>query len=782
MIKKSTVFILCLFMLLPLFAYAEQDSGEEIYFTADFDDNELPPGSDVTFGEDGFIFAEDGKLKLETSDVYPPVSTVLFPYENGADKYTYECDMTVNSSLSDGCWFSLCFGAVNENILYQFTVKCGAEAENSVSLQYKNGESSWKTVSSASLSGYIGTDGIDPGKFSGGTVRDGAGFRISVSVKDGMAFGCIDGVAVVEGALPVIRGGRTGISGRGVSLFADNVRISSRLPSWISAADSFSSKIYTPDSGIVEPPAVVARDRLSMTAFSENRQRPASVMMTVRLSGDKLHGYDGAVDLGELQTRVKAFADLALPAFYVSDEQSAEALYAFIEENGCGDCFVTVSKASLLDYFKGNKYLRTIVDMSSRDSVSASEISRLLYSNGCRTVMLSETAADAETVFELHKRLVTVWVNGTAGVDSLFDSAVSGADAVVTSEPAAILSVFEKVDDTVIMRRQVAVADETETSVTVRDVISALDAGVSAVRINILSVGENEAVMIGQNTLLEELFEAVYKEYPQSVFHINADGKSAFYAALSLLNEYEMADRCVILSEDPFVLKAASAEGMPAAFTGGPYAADGRGLTVALSSLCRVLNGYNSAYYAAPENMPEELISLMRSRGMYVCLAYFSGDAELPLISGCGAFTVVSPQRVSKLASSLEASADSDGRLSAGIRYCDGTEFDVTALCDIVTVSGEVKLADGAVTGSGVFAVLCPQTAEGGEKYSVCSKLIKIHDEEQETDAGTDTDKPDNKTLTTVIIIVSAAAAAAGVITLLYLTGKKRKNAKKQAE
>ena len=817
--KKIISLMLCITLLSALPVFAE-GGGSDVLFAADFSDNELPSGSDVTFGDDGFIFAEKGYLKLEASEVYPPVSTVLFPYEVNEEEYIYECEVTVNSALSGGCWFSLCFGAVNENIMYQFTVKCGVTAEDSVSLRYKNGASSWKTISSAKLSDHIDESRIDPAKFSGGMIKEGAQFTLAVAVKDGTAFGCIDGVTVIEGGLPAIRAGRAGLDGRGITAQFDDITVKKGIPSWVSAADSFTAEIYTPDTGITEPPVVVQRDRQSLPVFAENKQRPGAVMMTVKESGGELHGYDGAVDLGRLEERIKQFEGLALPAFYVSDERSAQLLSSFIDENEYSDSFVIVSNVSLLEKFKENEYIRLVLDMSSRDSASGAEISRLLYSNGCRAVMLSENAADGETVFELHKRLVTVWVNGTAGVDSLFDSAVNGADAVVTSESAAILSVFEKVKDTTVMRRQVVIADGGDCGAapdnTLKAVLSALDGSVSVVRLGAFVTKDGEAVLsrtettvdlssqlyipdtalgalkslsytdrrMGANdsiTTLEELFEAVYKEYPKSVFHIDVKDADAFSAIYGLIKEYEMTDRCVILSGDESVLKAAAAAGMPSAYTGGPYTVDGRELHVSLCSLCRTLNELNSSYYAGPDGMPEELVSLMRSRGMYVCTAY-GDEGGASVTSGCGAYTLSKPSLTSNTAVALEASADGEGRLSAKVIKGDNTELDVTALCSITTLSGEVKLSDGAVTGSGVFAVVCPQVASSGEKYSVCSKIIKIIEDSPDPDTEKSAENSDNITLTVIIIAVSSAAAVAGVIVLLYMTGKKRKNDKKQQQ
>ena len=820
MMKKIISLILCISLLSVLSVYAEQGAEDGVLFSADFSDNELPAGSDVTFGEDGFIYAEDGCLNLEASDVYPPVSTVLFPYEVSADEYIYECDVRILSALSGGCWFSVCFGAVNENIMYQFTVKCGVTADDSVSLQYKSGASSWKTVSSARLSDFIEENRIDPGKFSDGLIKEDAQFKLAVAVKDGTAFGCIDGVTVIEGGLPAVRAGRAGLDGRGISAQFDNVTIKEGIPSWVSAADSFAADIYKPETGIAEPPVVIQRDRQSLPVFAENKQRPGAVMMTVKESGTELHGYDGAVDLGRLEDRIKQFDGLALPAFYVSDERSAQMLSSFIDENGYSDSFVIVSNVSLLEKFRDNEYIRPVLDMSSRDSASGAEISRLLYSNGCRTVVLSENAADAETVYELHKRLVTIWVNGTAGVDSLFDSAVNGADGVVTSEAPAILSVFEKVKDTTVMRRQVVIADGGDCGAapdnTLKAVTAALDGGISVIRLGAVAAKDGEAVLsktdttvnlssqlyIPDTTLstlkslsytdrrmgasdsittLEELFEAVYKEYPKSVFHLDVKDAPTFSSISGLIKEYEMTDRCVILSGDESVLKAAAAAGMPSAYTGGPYTVDGRELRVSLCSLCRTLNELNSAYYAGPDGMPQELIALMRSRGMYVCLAY-GEDGGANLTSGCGAYTVSKPLRTANLAVALESATDGEGRLSAKVIRADGTDLDVTALCDIVTVSGDVKLSDGAVTGSGVFTVVCPQVSSSGEKYSVCSKIIKIIDDAADTDTEKKPDNQDNITLTVIIIVLSSAAAVTGVIVLLYMTGKKRRNGKKREE
>lgn len=820
MYKKIILVILCISLCLPLSVFAEENTGADTVFELDFNKNELPSGSDVTFGDDGLIYAENGVLNFEASDTYPPVSTVLFPYDVSLDEYIYECGVTLNGKSSGNCWFSLCFGAVNSDILYQFTVKIDAGDEDGVSLLYKNGVSSWKTISSASISGFVGENGIDPLKFSGNTLNDGAELKLAVAVKDGMAFGCIDGVMVVEGSLPAARYGRTGISGRGVIILADNVKVSSKIPPEVTATDSFSSDLYVPDTGIIEAPTVIQRDRMTLPAYTSGKQRPAVIMATVKVSENKLHAYDGAVDLGELDTRKELFSGLVIPAFYVSDDTAAKMLSEFTEQRYVYDCFVIVSKAQLAENFKNNKYIRVVLDMSSRDRASYSDISGTLYSNGMKTVILSEAAANADMIYELHKRLITVWVSGTAGVESLLMSAVNGADAVVTSETTELLSMFEKVKETVVMRRQVVISDGGDGAAaynnTLKAVLSALDSGVSAVRLCVRSTKDGEAVLhkdeltsdmsdsllISDSTLtelkeltfndkrmsssdsittLQELFEAVYKEYPDAVFHFDADDEKTLSSVTKLMKEYDMTYRCVILSDNAAVLRASAAGGIASAYTGGPYIEDGRSLILSLSYMCRTLNSYNSAYYAHAENMPEELISLMRSRGMGVYLTYVE-NGVIPATSGCSGFTVSTPSRTAKTALSLDASLDKDGRLSAVIKYRDGTELDVTALCSIITLSGSVKLSGGTVYGDGVFTVICPQTSDEKENYYVCSQTFSVVSLPEDDTQDAENEKQDENTLKIIIIAAASVAALIGFIVLWNLARKARKKDKNKPE
>ena len=815
MVKKFICVLLCFLLLSAVFVSAEQISAGEVFYTVTFDDDELPRGTDVTFGDGGLIYAENKALVFEAALTYPPLSTVLFPYKVNVTEYVFECDITLKDFEADNCRFSLCFGALNDEILYQFTVKCDAEAEDSVSLQYRGGTSTWKTISSGSLSGFVGDGGIDAEKFDNGFIKKDASFRIAVAVKSGTAFGYVDGVTVTEGKINSDGYGYIGFNGRGLTFCADNVSVNSNMPASVSAADTFSSDIYTPETSVTGAPLIIQRDRASYSDYTAETKRPGAVMMTVKLQGDILHGFDGAVDLGELKTRTDSFINLALPAFYVSDADTASALSLYLKENSINDAFVIVSKTTLLPYFKDNRYIRLAVDMSSRDSVTAADVYDALYPNGARIVLLSSHAASEKTVYELHKRLISVWVNGSSDNISAVSAAVCGADGVVTSDFDMLLSVFEKTDEPTVMRRAVVISDGGDGAAaptnTLKSVTSALDAGIQVIAVSVFStldkvpvLSDNERVSglsaeavipssylsslkaltyadgrmdnTDRITTLEELLDTVSRSYPSAVLHIKTDDTETANSAMALAGEYGMRCKCIIVSDNAAVLRAARAAKFGLAYGGGPYVWDGRDTELSISSLCRTLTEFNSAYYADKSGMPDELQSVMRARGMGVYIT--GGEYEsAPELSGVNGFYVSAASRASKLAASLHAVCDGDGRLNAKIVYNDNSELDVTALCIVIPLRGSVKLSGGVVSGDGDFLVLCPQTTDDGTKYRVCSAPLSVTEKSTVTETEKVSDNPtDNTTITVIIIVAAVVAGAVGLIIYGLLRRSKRKN------
>ncbi|MBO4870192.1 MAG: hypothetical protein J5585_10830 [Clostridia bacterium] len=802
MLKKIAAAVLFLSFLLAVSPSAET-SGEELYYAADLSDGELPRGTDVTFGEDGYIGAERGALVMEASATYPPVSTVLFPYRTPDAPFTYGCVITVREYLSGGCWFSLCFGAENEDRTYQFTVFCGPDGGGAC-FRHKSGPSTWKTLSSVPYSRLEQASGafIDRG------VSD-TPVTVSVAVSDGVAYGLIDGELVLEARIAGGAEGYVGIDGRGVKLDAENVTVSSRLPRQASASDAFNTVLYEPQTGIVNPPAVIRRDKNTGGEFSADRALPAAVLLTLRAVDGQLRVYDGAVDLGDLASRLGRFEGLALPAFSVSDETCAALLASYLTSEGIDDAFVVVNRSPLVTAFSGLPFVRIVMDMSSRDAADVSEIVKVLYSNNIRTVLLSAAAADGDTVYELHKRLVTVWAAGASG-DTEAEAVLSGVDAVVTNDHDAVIGFMQSVTEPTVVRRPVVISDGGNGDAAPRGslpaVVSALEHGASAVRVTVrnsrddvpviseteLTTGMSAELRISESNVsalktltytdprvsagegiatLEELFEKVYRDFPDPVFYLQVFDGETVASALALAEEYDMKQRCVILSDEPPVLDAALSSGAAVAYTAELNVWDGRSAGSSLCSLLRVLVRYDSAYYGDEAFMPDEFLRPASQRGVFAVAS--SGGAGI--LGGFGGFTASSSE-TSRLPYGLYASVGEDGRIDARLRYYDGTDRDVTALCSIMTVSGEPVLVSGAVSGEGKFVVTCPLTAENGSRYRLGSRVLTVTEHPAETEPGGDEPAAVSAAVTAAIIAGGAAVVAGGLIILGVLNRKKRKN------
>ena len=641
--------IFCLLLTLALLSAAGVSAVTDaetvtVFFEADFDDNELPGKTDVTFGDDGYIYADDKMMIFEASDTYPPVTTVLFPYKTGDGGFLYECDVKVESHLSGGSWFALCFGAVNEDYLYQFTLRCGGGSDG-VAMMYKKGGSSWKNLESVSVDELIAKGAADPGKFIDGQIADDAEFHLSVAVNGGAAYGYIDGALVIECRAENGAKGLVGLNGRGVSLAADNVKISDQIPPEARSAASFGASLYEPDSGVLRLPLIIERDKNGLKEYTEEDKRPGALMMTVKPSGGVLHCYDGATDLGTLEERIGSLGGLMLPVLYVTDAQSAEMLASYVTDSEVKDAFVVFSRSSFSEQFRENGYIRSVMDLSSRDMIDVAETYNVLYSNGLRIVMLSEKAADPETVAELHKRLISVWVVSPSGALNGLEAAVNGADAVITPDPIGLIGVFESMKELTLLGPEVVISDGGDTSAapadTLKSAAAAADAGFSVIRISVrltkdgvpvlsrtdttvdmsselviseyplsalqsLTYNDQRMSRTDRMTSLEELFDRFSRDYPDTVFHVCVSDRGAADAVCDTAALYDMKERCVIVSDVPSVLDAAAGRGAAAAYSGGPYVWDGRDKESALSSVCRVLVGYDSVYYGSSAGVTDE--------------------------------------------------------------------------------------------------------------------------------------------------------------------------------
>jgi hypothetical protein len=176
--------------------------------------------------------------------------------------------------------------------------------------------------------------------------------------------------------------------------------------------------------------------------------------------------------------------------------------------------------------------------------------------------------------------------------------------------------------------------------------------------------------------------------------------------------------------------------------------------------------------------VPAGFLRAVHLRGIPVYITgVTSGSSADLLTAGYDGFTVQTVTEASKYVRSLSASVDAGGRLSARIIYFDGTSLDVTALCELLPVSGDVSMRAGVISGEGSYAVTCPQTAQNGEKYYVCSNAMKTgHTAETATEPPAEEADGDSDNFIIITLAAAGAVVVGGLILFaaVLLRGKRK--------
>ena len=99
----------------------------------------------------------------------------------------------------------------------------------------------------------------------------------------------------------------------------------------------------------------------------------------------------------------------------------------------------------------------------------------------------------------------------------------------------------------------------------------------------------------------------------------------------------------------------------------------------------------------------------------------------------------------------------------------------MTALCTITAQSGDITLSSGTVTGSGSFAVICPQISDAGVRYQICSNVMYTAEHDETTDTNAESGNGGSSTLAAILTSAAVAVLAGGLIVLGILNRKKKK-------
>lgn len=713
---------------------------------------------------DGEVYSENGELFISGAIEYPPSTRVIFPFECESD-FSLSVDVYVGEE-SGAAQTAVFFGGGNDGGEYKLIL---SQQDGKVELcaAYCVNEEEFTVLSRAQ------------------TVQEDV-LGLEIIVSEGALYVSVDDVPVIECAAPYASSGAVGVEARAVTSSFDNVSIKNGMADTVKASDSYNTAVYVPATGIVSPPVVIEKDNAKNESYDINIKREAITVFEVKMSDGGLAVFSGTQMLGTLAERMELSKGLTVPAFSVSDAESAAALSAFLSDSGMKDGFVISAKD---EYIKtvvdDNPLIRGVIDASSSIAVNTDDLYKKARSAGCNTVILPQRSVNADTVKALRAVFLTVYaVCGEKNTNSdIYTCLASGCDGIV-GDADAVISYMESFTDMTHFGSAMNVSkggDETVAHInSLSAVMSAAKGGADAIWVDVcitddghpvLSASDstdylNKNVSIYDTTLdelkklhytddrisgqtvatLSEVLKHIKGTYPDLVLYAKlSDDRTATADAVGkVVSDHGMQSRVVIMTDKFEVARHVNNKAdMGANCISKVYIPLNASENTAVYCIEASLREINSAYFAFDEKPTARFMYYALSRGI----------------------TVVRDE--ARQVSALNIQKSDDGTVTVTAKRADGTVYDVTDKAELITVGGTPMFNGGRVTGDGVFAARVPFA--DGYVYTRGLTVEEKKAEPDETTAVSDDREADSNIMKYVIIACCTVMVAGGLVFFGFL-------------
>ena len=207
------------------------------------------------------------------------------------------------------------------------------------------------------------------------------------------------------------------------------------------------TKVYEPNTSWIMSATVAWRTDSSAPATANAKVRPATAFVWLD-SALRVYDRDGGLLSESLESYVSATAGGMIPAFYISDADTAAALKEWISCHGLRDCFVvsTPDHKDLVKDVANLRYVRGMLDYSSvTDPDRAALLDMVASTNGAhgKVIILSQEAAGRDTVRLLQSLASTVWVRSSPDLNSLLTHYTNGVNGIVVDDYSAAIDALE---------------------------------------------------------------------------------------------------------------------------------------------------------------------------------------------------------------------------------------------------------------------------------------------------------------------------------------------------
>ncbi|MDY3765356.1 MAG: glycerophosphodiester phosphodiesterase family protein [Lachnospiraceae bacterium] len=284
-----------------------------------------------------------------------------------------------------------------------------------------------------------------------------------------------------------------------------------------SVLSAYTDDLYEPETSVIMPATIVwpADETAQNTAAEEVRPETMIVAVDQNLTVSTL---EGAVISESLTEYLETVKTTTLPALYIRDEESAEALKNFVQENEVRDIFVAADNAHaglVKMVTDASSNVLGIIDYTDAEvdttRESLGDIVSLTNANHAKIALIPEEIATRETVDYLRGRLTTVWVETSSDEKAIYTQLTNGANGIVCADYAAVVEALESFDgEAAVQLRQPFIAGHRGLPSqyienTIRSERGAIEAGANVIECDIYLSADGEIFVLHDETA-ERLF------------------------------------------------------------------------------------------------------------------------------------------------------------------------------------------------------------------------------------------------------------------------------------
>lgn len=213
------------------------------------------------------------------------------------------------------------------------------------------------------------------------------------------------------------------------------------------------TKAYEPKTSWPMAATVVWNSDETVIEAASSEVRPATAIVWLD-SALKVYDRSGNLISDSIDSYVESTHEGFIPAFYVRDAETSSALKNWLEGSPLVDCFVVSDPEHkyLVKDVADLIYVRGMLDYSEYTDPDTSDLTEMVASvNGAhgKVIILSQDAADYETVRKLQSLAATVWVKSKSDLRSLLTMYTNGVDGIVVDDYNAAIRAEEFFQDDV---------------------------------------------------------------------------------------------------------------------------------------------------------------------------------------------------------------------------------------------------------------------------------------------------------------------------------------------